>query len=170
MQTYPLDIDAVQVVRWVMAESEAAPSRFNIRARRAFEVQDLPARRELRLGDEEREDLTEVDTVATLEIAPAHASEGWLLTVEVEDEAGPRLPESGPPVEDGGGIDLRSFYDEFIASGRGVANVVAEVEDDAAEARLNELIASIEKDRHGPNSGRRQAKSRSRPSRRDRAS
>ena len=74
MQTYPLDIDAVQVVRWIMAESEAAPSHFKVLARRAFEVQDLPARRELRLGDEEREDLTEVETVATLEIAPEHAA------------------------------------------------------------------------------------------------
>jgi hypothetical protein len=169
MQTYPLDIDAVQVVRWIMAESKAAPSRFNVIARRAFEVQDLPTRRELRLGDEEREDLTEVDTIATLEIAPARASEGWLLTVEVEDEAGPRLPESDPPVEGDGQIDLRRFYDEFIASGRGVANVVAEVEDDAAEARLNALLSSIEKDHHGSNPRRQQAKSRSRPSRLDRA-
>ena len=117
-------------------------------------MRDIPARRELHLGDEEREDLTEVDTIATLEIAPAHASEGWLLTVEVEDEAGPRLPERGPLAEGEGQIDIRTFYDEFIRSGRGIANVVAGVEDDAAEVHLNEFVSSIEKNRHGPNPSR----------------
>ena len=169
MRSYPLDIDAAQVVRWIMAESEATPSRFTIRARCALNVQELPTRDELGLGDDEREELSEVDTVATLEIAPAHASEGWLLTVEVEDEAGPRLPETSPPVEGEGEISLRSFYDEFIAPARGVASVVAEVEDDAAEARLDELVASIEEDRRHPKLVRRPAKSRSRPKRPDRA-
>jgi hypothetical protein len=150
MRTYPLDIDPGQVVRWIMAEYRAAPSRFRIVARRASEVRDIPARRELHLGDEEREDLSEVDTIATLEIAPAHDSEGWLLTVEVEDEAGPRLPESGLPVEGEQPIDLRRFYDDFIRPGRGIANVVAAVEDDAGELRLSELISSIESNRHGP--------------------
>jgi hypothetical protein len=154
MRTHPLDIDPAQVVRWIMAEHRDAPSRFRIVARRGSEVRDIPARRELHLGDQEREDLSEVDTIATLEIAPAHASEGWLLTVEVEDEAGPRLPDSGLSVEGEGSIDLRTFYDEFIRSGRGIANVVAAVEDDAGEVRLSELISSIENDRHGPTPSR----------------
>lgn len=153
MWTYPLDIDPVQVVRWIMAEHQAAPSRFRILARRAAEVRDIPPRRELHLGDEERENLTEVDTIATLEIAPAHASEGWLLIVEVEDEAGPRLPERDAPAEGERQIDLRSFYDEFIRPGRGIANVTAEVDDDAAELRVNELVSNIEKNRHGPSPG-----------------
>ncbi len=148
MRTYPLDIDPGQVVRWIIEEHRAAPSRFRIVARRASEVRDIPASRKLRFGDEEREDLSEVDTIATLEIAPAHASEGWLLTVEVEDEAGPRLPETGSLVE--GEIDLGKFQDDFIRSGRGIANVVAAVDDDAAEVRLNELVNSIEQDLHGP--------------------
>ncbi len=154
MRTYPVDIDAAQVVHWIMAEQQATPTRFRILARRASEVRDIPARRELHLGDEEREDLSEVDTIATLEIAPAHAGDGWLLTVEVEDEAGPRLPERRPLVEPEESIDLRRFYEEFIRPGRGIANVVAEVEDDEAEVRLNELVGSIEKNLHGPNPGR----------------
>jgi hypothetical protein len=154
MRTYPLDIDPVQVVRWIMAEHQAAPSRFRILAWRASEVRDIPARRELHLGDEERENLTEVDTIATLEIAPARASEGWLLTVEVEDEAGPRLPERASLVEGEEQMDLRTFYDEFIRPGRGIANVVAGVEDDSAEVHLNKLVSSIEKNRHGPNPSR----------------
>jgi hypothetical protein len=150
MPKYPLDIDPGQVVRWIMAEHKVAPSRFTIAARREVEVRDIPARRELHLGDEERKDLSEVDTVATLEIAPAHTGEGWLLTVEVEDEAGPRLPEKSELVETEEQIDLRTFYDEFIRPERGVANVFAEVADDAAQARLTQLLASIETDRHGP--------------------
>ena len=154
MRTYPVDIDAAQVVRWIMAEHQATTTLFRILARRTSEVRDIPARRELHLGEEEREDLSEVDTIATLEIAPAHPSEGWLLTVEVEDEAGPRLPERGPLVEPEESIDLRRFYEEFIRPGRGIANVVAEVEDDEAEVRLNELVSSIETNRHAPNPSR----------------
>lgn len=150
MRTYPLDIDPGQVVRWLMAEQEASPSRFRILARRAAELRDIPVRSALHLGDEERETLSEVDTIATLELAPAHAGEGWLLTIEVEDEAGPRLPDKGAPSAVEGGIDLRIFFDEFIRPGRGIATVEAAVEDDAAEARLNELVDSIERDRHGP--------------------
>jgi hypothetical protein len=150
MPKYPLDIDPGQVVRWIMAEHQATPSRFTITARRAAEVREIPIRRELHLGDEERGDLTEVDTIATLEIAPAHASEGWRLIVEVEDEAGPRLPEKSELVETEEQIDLRTFYDEFIRPERGVANVFAEVEDDAAEARLTQLLAGIERNQHGP--------------------
>lgn len=151
MRTYPLDIDPGQVVRWIIQEHRVAPSRFRIIAQCASAVRDIPARRELRLGDEEREDLSEVDTIATLEIAPAHAKEGWLLTVEIEDEAGPRLSEKGPLVEGEGQIDLGRFYDEFIRPERGIANVVAAVDDDAAEVRLNALVSSIEQDRHDPN-------------------
>jgi hypothetical protein len=54
--------------------------------------------------------------------------------VEVEDEA-------GPLIEGEGQIDLGRFYNEFIRPGRGIANVIAAV-DDAAEVRLNELIAA----------------------------
>ena len=154
MRSYPIDVDPQQVVRWVMKEHEAAPGRFRISARRAAEVRDIPVRQNLHLGDAEREDLTEVDTIATLEIAPAHASDGWVLTVVVDDEAGPRLPDKRPLVEGQEQIDVRTFYNEFIRPGRGLANVEAEAEDVAAEARIEQLISSIEENRHGPDTSR----------------
>lgn len=40
MEPYPVDIDAGQVVRWIMAEHRAAPSTFRILARRITELQD----------------------------------------------------------------------------------------------------------------------------------
>jgi hypothetical protein len=150
MPSYPLDVDPGQVVRWIMDEQRAAPSRFRILVRRGAEVRDIPARQELHLGDEEREALSEVDTIATLEIAPAHAGDGWLLTVVVEDESGPRVPDRGALADGEEQIDLRAFYDEFIRSGRGVANVFAEAADEAAEARIEQLVSSIEKNRHDP--------------------
>jgi hypothetical protein len=42
-----------------------------------------------RLGDQEREDLNEVATVATWEITPFHSNDGWSLTIIVEDQVGP---------------------------------------------------------------------------------
>ena len=145
MQTFPVDIDPEQIVRWLIAEQQATPPKFRISVRRSEEEREIPVRGELHLGDEEREDLSEVATVATLEIAPMHAGDGWLLTVVVEDEAGPRAPAAGEEE-----IDLKRFYREFIGSGRGSASVVAEVQDSAAEARLTRLLNTIERNRHAP--------------------
>lgn len=150
MQTYPVDIDPGQVVRWIMAECQAAPSTLRISARRTCEVQEIPVRKELHLGDEEREDLTEIATIATLEVAPVHATEGWTLKVVVEDESGPRPAQSGTEVEDEQTIDAGSFYNAFIRPGRGNATVIAEVENAAAEKHMTDLLRAIETNRHTP--------------------
>ena len=153
METYPLDIDPAQVVRWVKAEHEIDPARFRIAARRSREVREIPVRRELHLGDEERQDLSEIATIATLEIAPVDASDRWLLRIVVEDEIGPRISEGETTSEgeqqiDLGKIDLGTFYNEFIRPERGSANVVGEVDGAAAKARLTRLLKAIEKNRH----------------------
>jgi len=153
METYPVDLDPEQIVRWLMVEQQAAPSTFRITARRTTEVRDVPARRELHMGDEEREDLSEIATIATLEIAPIHASDGWLLTVAVEDEAGPPVAEGEEK------IDLATFYSKFIRPGRGISNVVAEVENAQAKARMTRLLHAIDRNRHVPDG--RQVKRRS---------
>ena len=89
MESYPVDADPEQVVRWLMAEQAAGSLPLRLSARRLAEVQQIPLRGELHLGDEEREDLSEVAMIGMLEIAPLHASDGWRLTVVVEDEFGP---------------------------------------------------------------------------------
>jgi hypothetical protein len=149
MQSYAVDLEPEQIVRWVMAERRAAPLTFTAIARRGSEPHDLPARRELRLGDQEREELTEIATIASLEIAPVHAGDGWRLTVVIEDEAGPRIPEEGAAEEGEEEVDLDTFYDEFIRPGRGSANVVAEFEHAAGERHLADLLGMIERNRHG---------------------
>ncbi len=153
METYPLDIDPQQLLRWLKQESEISPSTFRFAARRAQEVRELPTAPEAHLGDEEREDLSEVATVATLDITPAHAEEGWQLKVVVEDELGPRLLDGSGADEQA--IDLGTFERAFIRRGRGIANVFAEVEGPAARARLTRLLGAIEKNRHVANGGTR---------------
>ena len=151
MDTYPVDIDPGQVVRWVKAECDLAPSAFRVSARRGQEMRNLPVRAEIHFGDEEREDLTEVATVATLEIAPLHANAGWLLSVIVEDELGPRISDGDTGGEAERQIDLGTFYKEFIRPGRGNANVIAKAEHSAGKEHLTRLINAIETNCHGPN-------------------
>jgi hypothetical protein len=100
------------------------------------------------LGDEEREDLSEMATTATLEIAPAHERDGWHLTVTVEDEIGPRELGDGAAVGSEQQMDLGTFYNEFIRPGRGIAEVVAAVESETARANLNRLLDAIERNQH----------------------
>ena len=90
MEPFPVDIDPKQIVRWIIAEHRMTPSSLKIVARRTAEERQIPTRAEFHLGDEEREDLSEIATVATLEIAPAHPSDGWQMTITVEAaRAGP---------------------------------------------------------------------------------
>lgn len=153
METYPVDLDAGQIVRWVLAEQREAPSTFRITASRTTEVRDIPLRNEFRLGDEEREDLSEVATVATMEIEPFHSAEGWKLTIVAEDEAGPRTPTTRAMIGGETEMDPEAFYRDFVASGRGCMNVTAEVEGPTAKARLTRLLERIETDRHAHREG-----------------
>jgi len=153
MESFPVDIDAAQIVRWIMAEQAAAPSTFKTTARRTAEVREIPARREYHLGDEEREELSEVATVATLEIAPRHAAEGWLLTVTVEDEIGPRVAGEEAAAEMEQQIDIGTFYSTFMRPGRGTASVVAEVDGPSARDHVTRLLDLIERNRHAAAAG-----------------
>jgi hypothetical protein len=148
LPTYPLDADPEQIVRWLVDEHKRSPSAFRISARRTVDVRELPATAKFHLGDEEREDLSEVETVATLEIAPANASDGWLIKVVVDDEVGPRLPDRAASIEGEQQIDLGTFYRRFIKPDRGIATATAEVLNTEAEQRLNRLLESISTNRH----------------------
>lgn len=148
METYPVDIDPGQVVRWVMVERQAPSLRVRTLGRLTTETREIPIRSEFGLGDEEREDLQEIVTIATLDIAPIHAGDGWLLTVVIEDEAGPRLSYDRETVEAEEEIDLDTFYNEFIRPGRGNANVVAEVTGPEAKTRMTRLLNAIERNSH----------------------
>jgi hypothetical protein len=148
MESYPVDIDPAQIVRWIKAEHERSPSTFRLSATRSREVRQVLARADLHLGDEEREDLTEIATVGTLEIAPAHAAEGWLLRIVVEDEIGPRTSEGETASAVEQLIDCGTFYHDFIRSGRGNASVTGEAEGPAGRAHLAYVLQTIERNSH----------------------
>lgn len=81
MEPFPIEIDPKQIVRWVIAEQQVTPSSLKVVAHCSNEVRPIPARADLHLDDEERDDLSEVATVATLEIAPAHPSDSWRMLI-----------------------------------------------------------------------------------------
>ena len=153
METRPIEIEPEQIVSWMMSEIRVAPSEFKVSARRTIERRELPTRKELRLGEEEREDLSEVATVGTLQIAPVHASDGWLLTVVVEDEFSPRIFDESESAGEEQELDLAAFYDAFIRPRRGNVSAFTEVESPAANSRVTRLLEDIEMDRHGPSRG-----------------
>jgi len=148
MDSFPVDIDAGQIVRWIMAERAASPSTFKVTARLATEARQIPERREYHLGDEEREELSEVATIATLEIAPAHAMEGWSLIVTFEDEIGPRASGERIAPSTERQVDIGAFYNTFIRPQRGTANVSAEVDSPSARAKVIRLLEAIERNQH----------------------
>jgi hypothetical protein len=149
MQTFPVEIEPEQIVRWVIAERQAAPSKYRAIARRAKEVREMPAGKELRLGDAECDDLSEVASVASVQIAPIFPNKDWRLTITVEDEIGPPIPDEGAEAEaEEEEIDIAAFYEEFIRSGWGNATVIAEAESPAAKARMMRLLGDIERDHH----------------------
>jgi hypothetical protein len=89
---------------------------------------------------------------APLEIAPLHASEGWRLSVVVEDEAGPSISEGSQGSATEQQVDLGTFDKEFIRPGRGIANVVADVENESAREHVTRLVSAIETNRHAKRS------------------
>jgi hypothetical protein len=150
MQNYPVDLEARQVVDWVLAELQHTPSAFKVRATRAAEVREIPLKSELHLGEVEREDLSEVAIIATLEIAPARPGDGWLLRIVVEDETGPRLPDRSAILQGEEQIGPGIFYHDFIRPGRGIADVIAGIEGPTGEAHLTRLAEMIQTNRHTP--------------------
>lgn len=152
MESYAVDADAEQVVRWLILEQRNVNPVLQVNGRRTAEVWDIPVRIDWWMGDEEREDLGERVTIAILEIAPIHAGDGWSLRVTIEDDPEPgRLDDE--PADDGAlaeeeSIDLATFYEEFILPRRGIARLTADVEGRMAQTRLASLLSAIETNSH----------------------
>ncbi len=70
------------------------------------------------------------------------------MRIRVEDDIGPGLPEDEPVPAGEEEIDLATFYDDFIAADRGLAEVSAEAETADDRASLNRVLDAILKDRH----------------------
>jgi hypothetical protein len=151
MEAFPIDVEPEQLVRWIIAERQSMVPKIEVVTNCLKEARDLPLRKEFRIGDELREDVRWVVTIATLKVAPIHRGEGWSVSVIIEDDLGPQAPEDDGVEEEAGEaeIDVDAFYNEFVLPGRGSASVVAEVESPAAKQRLSRLLAQVLRDHHG---------------------
>ena len=141
------DIDAQQVVRWLIDEQRRGTLDLNVFATRSYVVEALSEGEAQRLGDEEAEDLSDILAVGVLEVHPPALHGGWLLRLRVEDRIGPRSPEDDElSLEEE--IDLETFEAEFIRPERGEAEVLLEVEHAQGKARFTRLFKAMLHDKH----------------------
>lgn len=148
METYSLDIDAEQVVRWLMDEQRTGSLRLEGLATRAYVVETLTEREAQGFGDEEAEELSDVLTVGVLEVRPPAVHGGWLLRLRVEDRVGPRSPEDDDVALEEEEIDLETFEAEFIRPERGTVDITLEVDDAQGKARFTRLFNNMLRDKH----------------------
>jgi hypothetical protein len=148
VETYPVDIAPEQVVRWLMAEGRLHAFDLLVSATRSFAPGELTGGESGTLGEEEREEVSEISEVGLLEVMPRQKPHIWTLRVRVEDDIGPRMPEDEPVAETEEELDLPTFYEEFIKAGRGIADVSVEVDSPAAKASFNRVLEAILTDRH----------------------
>jgi hypothetical protein len=146
METYEIDSDAGRVVRWLRKELKADPSRFRVTGWLSREMEKIPCRRELRLGDAERQDLSEVVTHSGHR---ACRQDGG-LAAQRRRRRRSRAPHirSGMRERAERPTDLETFYKNSSGWTGGTANVTAEPRDSAARDLLTALIDAIEEDRH----------------------
>jgi hypothetical protein len=148
MESYALDIAPEQIVLWLLSEQRAGRVTLQVSAWRAYETAEVAERQLSLLGDEEREELSDVLEIGLLEVAPPPGGAPWVLRIRFEDDVGPRLPEDEPAPEGEEEIDLQTFYDAFIARPRGTLQVIVEIESPAAKGHFNKVLDMIRRDRH----------------------
>lgn len=145
METYPLDIAAEQIVAWLLEEERRERGVFLTTATRAYISEPVPARTK-RLGDAEKEELSDILEVGTLEATQPGG--GWTLRVRIEDPLGDRLPEDEPAPEEAEELDLAAFQAEFFSPERGTAFVELDTESDEALKRFHALLAAMRTNWH----------------------
>ena len=150
MEPVTVDLDAGQIVRWLLEEEHVKAFDLILNATRSYERGELAPGEEGRLGDAENEELNEVNEVGLLEVMPRKEPGRWTLRVRVVDDIGPGLPEDEPVPSEDEEIDLATFNEEFIVADRGFVEVSAEAKDRAARADLTHLVEAIVRDRHKP--------------------
>ena len=148
MEPFPIDIEAKQIVRWLLDEERIQAFGLLVSATRSYQRAELEAGEQGRLDEAEREELSEISEVGLLEVTPRKEPSRWTLRIRVADDIGPRLPDDEPVPTGDEEIDLATFYEEFIAADRGLAEVSVETENAGARADLSRLIEAILKDRH----------------------
>ena len=87
METYPVDLEASQIVRWLIEEQRRGTLQLNVMATRSYVVEALEKADLDQIG-EEGEDLSDILAIGMLEVSPPAAKDGWVLRIRVEDRIG----------------------------------------------------------------------------------
>ncbi len=156
MESYPveIDIDAEQIVRWLLVERREGGSGFDVEAWRFNRRRPVEPAIADRFGDEENEDLRDERTVALLEISPSPPRAGWRVLITVESDLEPIDPDEAREDGQGQPIDLDTFFLDYIRPRLTVPRVVAEVESQAAHLDLDHFLDAVATNIHVPRSGR----------------
>jgi hypothetical protein len=147
MEHYALDLAPELLVRWLRQDLPARRVRVEVRAWRDYLADDSDLRR-APLGDE-ADDVHTVSAVGTLEIEPEGRGDSWVLTIRIEDTAGPRLPEDEDVPDAPEALDLESFVEAFPQLETGGAYMWVSVESPDAKRSFEGFLDRMVK-RHGP--------------------
>ena len=147
METYPVDLEASQIVRWLIDEERRGTLQLRVTTTRSYAVEALE-KADLDQIAEEVEDLNDILAIGTLEVRPPVSKNGWMLRIRVEDRIGPRVPEDEDAPEEEEEIDLQTFEADFILPGRGTADISLEAEDAHAKASFTRLLNHMLRNEH----------------------
>lgn len=148
MEERELDINPAHLIAWLRAELAAGDRAVAVRATRDYLASDLAHPELLRIGEET--ELAELTAVGILEVTPTDSADGWVLELRVEDVLGAHTPDDESVADGAEEIDLDAFEADFVSPGRGTVFAVARFDTEAAEARVEALLAALLSNRHGP--------------------
>ncbi len=143
MTEYALDVDAGQIVHWLMDDAKSAGrAKLDVRATREYADEPVPSPAEAGIGEDE--DVSTLTTVGLLEVRPLESAHRWVMRILIEDVIGPHVPEDESAPEDAEEIDLAAFYRDFISpdSGTAFVSVLSETAEDkhAFDLLLRDII------------------------------
>jgi len=147
MPEYGIDVDAGQIVHWLMDDLAAGKqSRLDIRATREYAAEPVADPEQAGLGEDE--EAAVLTTVGRLEVRPAGGEPAWVMRLRVDDVLGPHLPDDESVPEDPEEIDIEAFFENFVVPDRGTFYASVEVETPEAKQALDRLLAEMITDRH----------------------
>lgn len=148
MEDYEINLPAEVVVGWVVQAIKQGGSGLLANAWREYVADEsfVPEK-----GGYEETDVQEVTAVGSLEVAPEHRPNSWILRVRVEDELGNRIPADADAPEGSEGISLDQFWDEFIAPQRGMTSIWLSASAVAEKEAFDHFLTELERAaaRHG---------------------
>ena len=147
METYPVDLEASQILRWLIEEQRRGTLQLTVTATRSYVVEAFE-RADLAQMGEDAADLNDVLAVGALEVRPGNGKNGWVLRIRVEDRIGLRLPEDEDAPDGEEEIDLQTFEADFIKPDPDAAEVLLEAENAHGKASFTRVFNHMLRNEH----------------------